>query len=912
MELNKINSSGNWGKAADDLNQNFSKVNNAVEQVKNATTRNKGYFSSEAALKSAFKSASFGDIAYVGRAFPYQTWAWNGSEWVKKNDNGGQESVNLGNYYTKSETDGKFTETDAKLSELGSEVRGNNIKIIGQGLEQSVVEFHLIAGNYYKFEFANDWLLSNEERSKLIISHRTSDDDSGLIVDVKINGGDSINPTYIVKAEKSLINNRYQMLVRANEGEEVYARVVDITESVKNLMEILLLEQGGIGTKTGLDVMEKEDKRCRTVNYIAPRTPIYTEESLIWAEALYSIDTKDFVGFNNIKKHYHITRDGYLSRLVFAKDIDGIMKLIPEEVFERETIGCIVAKSYNTQYSDTIYMHYGILYDLFTSSYADSLPSSLIGRTYLYKGTSSCYLSASDDTSLKSANDKDYFIISEFTKDFELVQSYLYTTTIKIKNPYVKITALRGEIVRPTLEYGSISSGNDVDENTRKRTDFINIDSFDFALVGKNEKLGMRFYDESKEYISSAGDNLPYKYIADRGLVAKEHLTRFYPNAKYVRFIVADIYDSEEVNAEVRLLTTDGVCTDLEYTTFTNIDKIKERGIADKTIAISYPVSVNNPKSESEKYYSKALLRLPKNYSNTGNATPLVLFKTGAQGFESISTSEFNYAYYVQYLVDMGFAVFDFHSSTSKNPNIDVFLSPTGYYSAMAAYKHIVENYNVKEELFVACKSVGGNMAIKLAYSSLPVKAVGLLAPAMNPSGWCFGYTEEEQLAYAQDFGFKEGYETVLNGSRDYKRQEFKDLVQENLDALTGYQPMQLGVTNKTFGETFVNQDVYDPDVEDSFKDIIRYVPVPIKFWVAPDDTNTPIQMHRNFVKSAINGGSTAYLRELPEGTGAHHAVDNDPNALQTANITTRLGVHYNTMTTAWVELAEWFIKYGG
>ena len=118
MELNKINSSGNWGKAADDLNQNFSKVNNAVEQVKNATTRNKGYFSSEAALKSAFKSASFGDIAYVGSAFPYQTWAWNGSEWVKKNDNGGQESVNLGNYYTKSETDGKFTETDAKLSEL--------------------------------------------------------------------------------------------------------------------------------------------------------------------------------------------------------------------------------------------------------------------------------------------------------------------------------------------------------------------------------------------------------------------------------------------------------------------------------------------------------------------------------------------------------------------------------------------------------------------------------------------------------------------------------------------------------------------------------------------------------------------------------------------------------------------------
>lgn len=120
MELNKIQSSGSWGKAADDLNQNFSKVNNAVEQVKNATTRNKGYFSSSDELIAAFPSANVGDIAYVGRAYPYQTWAWDGSAWKEKNDAGGEESVNLGDYYTKVETDEKFTETDAKLSELGS------------------------------------------------------------------------------------------------------------------------------------------------------------------------------------------------------------------------------------------------------------------------------------------------------------------------------------------------------------------------------------------------------------------------------------------------------------------------------------------------------------------------------------------------------------------------------------------------------------------------------------------------------------------------------------------------------------------------------------------------------------------------------------------------------------------------
>ena len=134
MELNKINSSGNWGKAADDLNQNFSKVNNAVEQVKNATTRNKGYFSSEAALKSTFPSASVNDIAYVDNGgTDYAIWSYNGSTWVSTGKRGGEGVVNLGNYYDKSDTDtiiGEIeetietnkAETDEKLSELASNI----------------------------------------------------------------------------------------------------------------------------------------------------------------------------------------------------------------------------------------------------------------------------------------------------------------------------------------------------------------------------------------------------------------------------------------------------------------------------------------------------------------------------------------------------------------------------------------------------------------------------------------------------------------------------------------------------------------------------------------------------------------------------------------------------------------------
>ena len=103
----------NWGAEAANLNENFDKVSTAIEQVKNATIKSKGYFSSESALKLAIPTAAKGDKAYVGNNYPYQIWIWNGSSWGDSGSVGGEESVNLGNYHTKEYT-------DAKLSELGS------------------------------------------------------------------------------------------------------------------------------------------------------------------------------------------------------------------------------------------------------------------------------------------------------------------------------------------------------------------------------------------------------------------------------------------------------------------------------------------------------------------------------------------------------------------------------------------------------------------------------------------------------------------------------------------------------------------------------------------------------------------------------------------------------------------------
>ena len=117
MGLNKIESSGSWGKAASDINSNFNTIGVDLEKVKNATIRNKGYFSSSSELKSQHPTANVGDVAHVGDSYPYAIWKWNGSNWYDTGSTGG-EHVNLGDYYTRTDINRKFAIEDDKLSEL--------------------------------------------------------------------------------------------------------------------------------------------------------------------------------------------------------------------------------------------------------------------------------------------------------------------------------------------------------------------------------------------------------------------------------------------------------------------------------------------------------------------------------------------------------------------------------------------------------------------------------------------------------------------------------------------------------------------------------------------------------------------------------------------------------------------------
>ena len=70
MDLNNIPSTGKWSDSSAAINENFGKTNVEIEKLKDATTKDKGYFSTETALKAAWPSPSAGDTAWAGSPYP--------------------------------------------------------------------------------------------------------------------------------------------------------------------------------------------------------------------------------------------------------------------------------------------------------------------------------------------------------------------------------------------------------------------------------------------------------------------------------------------------------------------------------------------------------------------------------------------------------------------------------------------------------------------------------------------------------------------------------------------------------------------------------------------------------------------------------------------------------------------------
>lgn len=100
--LSEIKKESNWGDAASTINSNFQNINVDLEKVKSSTTKFKGYFTTETALKQAYPSPKVGDTAFVGEPYPGTVYdVQSNGAWHNTTKAPDADSVDLNDYATK-------------------------------------------------------------------------------------------------------------------------------------------------------------------------------------------------------------------------------------------------------------------------------------------------------------------------------------------------------------------------------------------------------------------------------------------------------------------------------------------------------------------------------------------------------------------------------------------------------------------------------------------------------------------------------------------------------------------------------------------------------------------------------------------------------------------------------------------
>lgn len=315
-------------------------------------------------------------------------------------------------------------------------------------------------------------------------------------------------------------------------------------------------------------------------------------------------------------------------------------------------------------------------------------------------------------------------------------------------------------------------------------------------------------------------------------------------------------------------------------------------------------------------YLTSGCLKLPPNYTLTGKSVPLIIFIQGSGDYlrmEGTAMSN-NYMPYLQYLCDEGFAVFDCYAWTDKYTITDgedatnPWVIPISIDCYRDAIKYLGSRYNVDcENVFLISKSHGGQMAVALAmHKDFDIRASCLLAPDLDifeQNG--YGYSASARKAIAEELGLEGDIDGVFAVENFNVRSEAgRAFLTQNMKKFSGYNPMWTNTTGNTLTEKFANSIGRVRD-----KTLCKHCKTPTKIWIAEDDTAVPYAQADELIEQMLNAGSICELRTMPSGTGGHHAVDNDANALKASGVTAQ-GVTYTDMPLAYVEAVEYMRRF--
>lgn len=351
--------------------------------------------------------------------------------------------------------------------------------------------------------------------------------------------------------------------------------------------------------------------------------------------------------------------------------------------------------------------------------------------------------------------------------------------------------------------------------------------------------------------------------------------------------------------------------------------------------------------NSGSRYYDNGLIKLPPNYSTTGEAVPLVVFVHGTNGFDFYKgpkTVDGSPMYKVQqdFVVNNGYAMCDCSGITNVGKYLltnagsydNTYWSPSFVTCLHSLVEFITANYNVKDDgVYLISKSAGGyTLHLLTQMNILTIKKAASLAPAISPFGTMQSYTTSANRATKRALA-QLGI-TINSTEWDVN----KPIILDNIHKIRQIDPLFVGdsftdddvnslvrvlyyrksATKKYFynctdcinGVT-INESMSSGTglpvgtVVPALNDIGINVPVPTKIWIEENDDSVSYNEAKFFSQIVKRGGSDCQLISIKQGHGAHHAVDTAENAPKE----TYKPKYADEVTVAktYVQIVKWF-----
>ena len=335
----------------------------------------------------------------------------------------------------------------------------------------------------------------------------------------------------------------------------------------------------------------------------------------------------------------------------------------------------------------------------------------------------------------------------------------------------------------------------------------------------------------------------------------------------------------------------------------------------------------------NDEIHTTSRLILPPNYTIDGEKVPLILWLEGSGSSFSSWNGGFNgnHVEYLNYLTDEGFAVVSIYAwgnvYAEKYPSCGQsypYPIPTCRACLKEGLEYICSRYNIDaDNIHIMSKSQGGQSALFYAsFNELNVKSIGMFAPVLDylsmPGEALY---KDTRAAIADDLDFTGDVEYFTSTRFLSYSDEGRAFLRQNLDKLIIMNEAWTNLEGATYEElfessmddceTFWTKRIWTTNRNDIYThtEYVKRASVPVKIWGARDDSATPYLKMVEVVEQLKNGGSVAEMRTMPNSSGAHGAADLGSTRV---DVTTSLGVKYESIPVGWVENVEWIRRFDG